>query len=71
MHLIDRMVFKNGNGYYNYLRSPDLQDNDFECLCEAISLDKVEFLCEETVRIKLTVNYSGFITYSKIIMVYG
>ena len=41
----------------------DLWDNNFEILHSEVALDKVELVCEETVKSKPTGNDSGFIIY--------
>ena len=56
-------VLKEGNGDYNYLRCPDLQDNNFEVMSSEITLDKADLVCAETVKAKPTRNNSFFITY--------
>ena len=58
-----RNIFKEGNGDHKYFRYPDLRTNNFEVMCSDIEFDKVNMVCEETVKYKLTGNDSGFITY--------
>ena len=60
-------LLNKGNGDHKFLTCPDLIYNNFEVLRSAISLDKVEFECAETVKAKPTRNDSGFITYSNTI----
>ena len=64
-------ILKEGDGAHNYLRCLDLRYNNFEVLRPEISLDKVDLVCEETVKNKPTRNDSGFITYSNTIYFYG
>ena len=58
---------KEGNGDHNFLRCPDIQDNNFEVLISAIALEKFNLECEENVKAKTTANYSFFIAYSNTI----
>ena len=71
MQRIYQNILKEGNGNKKCLRFPDIQDNKFDILRSAIVLDKVDQVCEETVRAKPTGNDSGFITYSKNIYISG
>ena len=68
---IYKSLLKEGNGDHKYLRFPNILDKNFEVVHVAILLDKVDFLCAETVKEKPTVNYSGFITYSNTIYFSG
>ena len=56
-------ILKAGNGDHKYLIYPDLLYKSFEVLRSAIPLDKVDLVCEKTVKVKPTGNDSGFITY--------
>ena len=57
-------ILKAVNGDRKVLRCPDLRDNNFEVLCSAITLDKVDLQFAATVKAKPSRNDSGFITYS-------
>ena len=46
-------ILKESNGDHKYLRCPDIRDNNFEVMRPAITLDKVDQNCAETVEKKL------------------
>ena len=50
---------------------PDLQDENFEVMSSAISLDKLYMVFAETIKCKPTGHDSYFITYSNTIYVFG
>ena len=64
-------ILKEGDGYHNYLRFPDLRDNNFDVMHSEIALDNVYLVCAETFKYKPTGNYSGFITYSNTLFFAG
>ena len=70
MKFIYQKIFKEVNGYKNYLICPYVWYNNFEVLHSVIELDKVDLECAETVKAKPTRNYSDFITYSNKIYFY-
>ena len=51
----------------SFSRCPDLQDNNFDLLHSAISLDKADLGCAVTIKARHTRNDSGFINYSNTI----
>ena len=50
MKLMYQNILKEGNGDHKYLRCIDLCYENFEVLCSAITLDKVDLVCAETVK---------------------
>ena len=64
-----RKILKEGNGDRKHFRCIYNIDNNFEVLRSEIALDKVDLVCEETVKVKPTRNNSGFITYPNTIYV--
>ena len=64
-------LLKEGNCDQKYLICLDLRDNKFEVLFSAITLDKVDPECAETVKDKPTRKDSGLITYSNTINISG
>ena len=60
-------LFKEVNIDHNFLRYPDLRDNNFEFLRLTIALDKVNLDFAATVKSKPTGNDSVFIAYSNTI----
>ena len=71
MQRMYQKILKECNGDQKYLRCPDLRDKNFEVLRSSMALDKVDLVYAETVQYKINRNYSGFITYSDTINVYG
>ena len=62
---IYQIIIKKRNVYHKYSRCTYLQDENFEVMHTALSLDKLDLACAKILREKPTGNDSGFITYSK------
>ena len=63
MQNLYQKLLKEDIGYQKCLRCQDVRDKNLEVLCSAISWDKVDLECSETVKYKPTGNNSDYITY--------